>query len=108
MSPKARVQSLDWVKVAQILIFAKQVHALAVRVPASTIPSGRVTPQREPSTTVSDSKSPILGECDNAMLGIGAYSESGLRREVSRFRAPLSRPTPPSKRVESIVASREL
>jgi hypothetical protein len=42
VSPKARVRSRDWGKVARILIFAKQLHALAVRVPASTIPSGRV------------------------------------------------------------------
>jgi hypothetical protein len=42
VSPKARVRSCDWAKVARILIFAKQLHALAVRVPASTIPSRRV------------------------------------------------------------------
>ena len=42
VSPKARVRSRDWAKVARILIFGKQLDAIAVRVPASTIPSGRV------------------------------------------------------------------
>jgi hypothetical protein len=30
-----------------------------------------------PAPTVSDPKSPVLGECDNVMLVVGAYSESG-------------------------------
>jgi hypothetical protein len=50
-SPKARVRSRDWAKVARNLIFAKRLHALAVRVPASTIPSGRVMLLRRDKAT---------------------------------------------------------
>jgi hypothetical protein len=45
-SPPGVSKGAGWIpglaNVARILIFAKQLHALAVRVPASTIPYGRV------------------------------------------------------------------